>query len=60
MSPDTIIADATKITATMEKLMSDYSKEEEEHAYEMMDDILSRYVPDLKMVMENNMKKKEK
>ena len=40
--------------------MSDYSKEEEEHAYEMMDDILSRYVPDLKMVMENNMKKKEK
>lgn len=60
MSPDTIIADASKITATMEKLMSDYSKEEEDHAYEMMDDILSRYVPDLKMVMENNMKKKEK
>ena len=60
LSPETIIADASKITATMEKLMSDYSKEEEEHAYEMMDDILSRYVPDLKLAMENNMKKKEK
>lgn len=60
LSPETIIADATKITATMEKLMSDYSKEEEEHAYEMMDDILSRYVPDLKLVMDNNMKKKGK
>ena len=59
MSPDTIIADAAKITATMEKLMRDYSGEEE-HAYEVMDDILARYVPDLKMVMENNMKKKGK
>ena len=59
MSSDTIISDAKKITATMEKLMSDYSGEEE-HAYEVMDDILARYVPDLKMVMENNMKKKGK
>ena len=60
MSPDTIIADAAKITATMEKLMSDYSEQQEEQAYEVMDDILSRYVPDLKLVMDNNMKKKGK
>ena len=56
ISPDTIIADATKITAAMEKLVQNSG--EVEQAYKVMDDILSRYIPELKLAMENNMKKK--
>ena len=59
LSSETIIADAKNITATMEKLMNDYSEEEEEQAYKVMDHILERYVPDLKLVMDQNMKKKK-
>lgn len=58
VSPDTIIADADKIMVIMEKLMSNYSAGEQQ-AYKVMDEILARYVPDLKIVMEYNMKNKK-